>query len=58
MSAEEVIKTETEKQITNIKEKMKKSGYELSHSEETYFRMGIKYGIIIAGLALAKTEID
>lgn len=54
--AEEIIKIETEKRINQFKEEAKRKGLELTEREEMYFRMGIGYGIPIAGIALANID--
>lgn len=56
MSAEEIIKNESEKIVAKTKEKMAQEGGTMTEKEEIYFRMGIAYGVIISGLAL--TNID
>ena len=58
MSTEEIIKNETEKHIVRIKNKLKEDGYNLTKEAESYFRLGVQYGITIAGLALVKTETN
>ena len=52
MSIEENIKSETDIRFNQIKEAMKDKGVTLGPSEELYFKMGVSYGISIAGLAL------
>ena len=56
MSAEEIIKNESEKIVAKTKEKMAQEGGTMTEKEEIYFRMGIAYGVIVSGLAL--TNID
>lgn len=53
---EEVIKKETEKRVNELKEKLIQNGSSLSNMDELYLRMGIAYGISIAGLGLVNID--
>ena len=58
MSAtKEYIKSEMDKRIDDFREKSKARGLILSELDETYLRMGMVYGIAIAGLALANIDL-
>ena len=52
MSIDENIKIETDKRLNELKQRAAEKGIVLSAMEEIYFKMGIKYGIMIAGLSL------
>lgn len=56
MNAEEIIKEETNKRINEFKKQAKERGIPFSSLDETYMRMGIGYGIAIAGLALVNID--
>lgn len=56
MSFEEVVKYQTDKRINEYKEKAKAKGLILSELDETYFRMGVAFGIAIAGLGLGNFD--
>lgn len=53
---EEIIKNKTEEHVNELKEKLRQNGTTLSNMDEMYFRMGIAYGITIAGLGLVNIE--
>ena len=58
MSAtKEYIKSEMDKRIDDFREKSKARGLILSELDDTYLRMGMVYGIAIAGLALANIDL-
>ena len=56
MNVNETIKYETEKRINQFKEGAKAKGIPLTAMEEMYFKMGISYGIAIAGIGLANFD--
>lgn len=56
MSFEEVVKYQTDKRINEYKERAKAKGLILSELDETYFRMGVAYGLAIAGMGLANFD--
>lgn len=56
MSMEEVIKYETNKRFNDLKEGAKAKGLILGEMEELYFKMGVAYGISIAGIALVNVD--
>lgn len=58
MSVEEFIKTEADKRITEFKMRAKEKGLELNETNEMYIRLGIGYGISIAGLGLAYMDTN
>jgi hypothetical protein len=57
-NTEEIIKNETNKFLNQAKEKIQSKGGIFTETDEFYFKMGIKYGIVIAGMALAGTNVD
>lgn len=57
MNTEEFIKKETDKRINEFKEKAKEKGLTITENDETYLRMGIGFGISIAGLCLVNIDI-
>lgn len=57
MHSEEFIKTETEKRIEDLSNKYKEKGLVLGELEKTMIRIGVSYGIVIAGLSLVNTDL-
>ena len=56
MNMNETIKYETEKRVNQFKEQAKAKGLNFTAMEEMYFKMGISYGIAIAGIGLANFD--
>ena len=58
MSTEEFIKYKTDEYFNNIKEKSKEKSVYLVPMEELYFKMGVAYGVSMAGLALVNIDTN
>ena len=58
MSAEKIIKTETDKFVRSFRRKAIQKGTNLSSSDEMLLRAGVQYGIYIAGCALIAAELN
>ena len=56
-TTKEYIKNEMDKRIYEFREKAKAKGLVLSELDETYLRMGMVYGLTIAGLALVNIDL-
>ena len=56
-TTKEYIKNEMDKRIDDFREKAKTKGLVLSELDESYLKIGMVYGLSIAGLALVNIDL-